>query len=218
VKIGELITKAAKGEALTDEEKGALAGFDLQKQLDSTAAAARKEAESKAEAAKAELSKMQKQIDDLNGALKAREDSGKTDLERAQEQVKTFATQLKELQGKVEMAEKEKGALVREQKLDGVLREAGIQFIDGVDQKILKRAFNGAFEGIADLENAEVTKPIVETFRAMNKGVIKDTTGHGSGNPPRGASSGVPVGLNGKPVDQMSAEERNKDLQSRGYF
>lgn len=216
--IVEVIAKAAKGEALTDEEKAGLKEFNPQKQVDSAAAAARKEAEAKAEAAKGEAAKLQKQIDDLNAALKAKDDAGKTDLERAQEQVKQFAGQLKELQGKVEFAEKEKSALVREQKLDSVLREAGIQFIDGVDHKILTRAFNGAFEGIEDLENAEVVKPIVTTFRAMNKGVIMDTSGHGSGNPLKGASGGAPVGLTGKPVDQMSPAEREKDLKERGMM
>ena len=214
MKIGEIIAKAAKGETLTDEEKTALSEFDVQKQIDSAAAAARKEAETKAEQAKSEAAKMQKQIDDLNAAIKAKEDAGKTDLEKANEQVATFAKQLKALESKVQAAEAEKASLVRNQKLDAVLNKAGIQFIEGVDHGILKKAFSGMFDGIDDLENDEVVKPILNTFKATNKGVIVDTSGHGSGNP---ANQG-----GGRPPESdpstMSAADREKDLKTKGII
>ncbi len=218
MKIGELIAKAAKGEALTEEERKALAEFDLQKQIDASAAAARKEAEAKADQAKAEAAKMQKQIDELNAAIKAKDDAGKSDLERAQEQVATFAKQLKDLQGKVEQAEQEKTRMLRSQQLDEVRRNAKLDWIDGVDSKILQRAFEGAFEGIDDLGNEDVVKPVIATFRALNKGVIRDPSGPGSGNPLRDGTGVPPIGKNGKPVDQMTAEEREKDLGERGLL
>lgn len=214
MKIGEIIAKIQKGEALTDDEKKALEGFDLQKQIDSAAAAARKDAESKADTAKLEAAKLQKQIDDLNLKLKTNDDVGKTDLQKAQEQVNQFAKQLKDLEGKVETAEKEKAQLIRSQKLDGILGKAGIQFIDGVDHGILKRAFSGMFDGINDLDNDEVVKPILNTFKATNKGVIVDTSGHGSGNPQKVGTGG------GGGVDPttMTDAERAADLKSKGII
>ena len=214
MKIGEIIAKVLKGEQLTDEEKKALGEFDLQKQIDSSAAAARKEAEQKAEAAKAEAAKLQKQIDDLNETIKAKDNAGKTDLEKANEQVATFAKQLKDLESKVQAAESEKSALVRNQKLDAVLSKAGIQFIDGVDHGILKKAFAGMFDGIEDLDNEEVVKPVLNTFRVTNKGVIVDTTGHGSGNPARvGGGSAAE-----SDPSTMSDADREKDLKAKGII
>ncbi|MEN6535164.1 MAG: hypothetical protein ABFD89_15985 [Bryobacteraceae bacterium] len=217
MKIGELIAKSLKGETLTDEEKKALSEFDIQKHSDSVAAAARKEAEAKVDQARAEQAKLQKQIEDLTATLRTKEDSGKSELERARDQLKEFGAKLQELQKQVDAEKTEKAKLVRGQKLGSILQQSGIQFIEGVDRKILHRAFEQSFDGIDDLDAEAVVKPIVNTFRAMNKGVIVDTSGHGSGSPARG-TPGSPMGLSGKPVDQMTPTEREADLKKRGIL
>lgn len=190
MKLKDILAKIAKGEALTDAEKQFLAEHDPDKAVNDAAAAARRKAEEKAAALEKERDEMQKKIDEMQGKLDAAQNAGKTDLEKAQNQITQLSKQFTELQTKLQATEQEKTAMQRDQKLSDVRRKAGIQFVEGLDHGMLERSFASAFEGVESLDDENVVKLKVDTWRAMNKAAILDSTGHGAGSPPHVGSGG----------------------------
>ena len=208
--LKDILGKVAKGEELTAEEKQVLAGFDPDAHANSAAAAARKKAEADAAKAAADLKAAQERLAEMEGQLSETNNKGKSEAEK-------LAAKVAELSKTVESVTKEKAQLVRQQKLDDVIRTSGLQFVKEVDGGIMRNALVSEFGNLSDddLADLEKVKPVIETFRARNKAVILDA-GHGSGGPAH--TPDVPTGLDGKPVDQMSAGEREADLKKRGLI
>lgn len=212
--IADILAKVRKGDTLTAEEKTFLEGYDPQRDLDGAAAAARKKAEADASKAAQDLEAAQKQLTELQAKLAEAGSKGKTDLQKLQEQVATLTAQIE-----AEKAEKTK--LIRVQKLDDVIRRSGVQFVQEVDGNIMRRALESEFGGLSDEDLASdvKVKPVLDTFRARNKAVILDTSGHGSGGATHdGSLKAGGTGLDGKPVDKMTAAERQADLKKRGIL
>jgi hypothetical protein len=209
VTIKDILAKLAKGEALTDEEKKFVAEYDPQKDLDSAAAAARKKAEADADKARKDFEAAQTQLTALQKQLAEAGDKGKTDLQKLQEQVATLTKQVTE-------ATTEKARLVRQQKLDDVIRTSGLQFVREVDGGIMRNALVNEFAGLTDeeLANVEKVKPVIETFRARNKAVVLDQSGGGGGTPPK--DGGVADAV--QTLEKMTAQEREKDLKKKGII
>jgi len=209
--IKDILAKAAKGEALTAEEKSFAESYDPQKELDSTAAAARKKAEADAEKARADLQALTTKLSEAEAKLNDAAGKGKTDLEKLTTQVATLTSQ-------VQAAQAEKAKLVRQQKLDDVIRGSGIQFVKDVDGGIMRQALVREFEGLPDddLVDAAKVAPIVTTFRARNKAVILDTSGHGAGAGPH-QTGGTPEDRV-KVIEAMTPEQRREDLKKRGIL
>ena len=209
--IKDILAKITKGEALSDEEKAFAASYDPQKDLDGAAAAARKKAEADAEKARKDLEALQTKLTDAEVKLQDAAGKGKTDLEKLTAQVATLTQQ-------VQAAQVEKAKLVRQQKLDDVIRQSGIQFVKEVDGGIMRGALVNEFGSLTDEDLAapDKTKPVIETFRARNKAVILDTSGHGAG---MGAHSpGGSAEERVKAIESMTPEQRREDLKKRGVL
>lgn len=213
MKIKDILTKVSKGEQLTDDEKKALAEFDP----DATAAAARRKAEQDADTLKADKEALAKQLADLNAKI-ADMDKGKmTEAQKAEAEKADLKKAIADLQQKFADKDAESKKLARAAKVTGLIQKSGIKFVDGVDAEILSNALAGTLAGVPDdkLDAEDVVKPLLEGFRAKNKAVILDTTGHGAGTDP---ARKIEVGSDGKPVDKMSADERAADLKKRGII
>ena len=117
--IKDILAKLVKGETLTAEELAFLKGYDPQKDIDSAAAAARKKSEADAAKAVQDLAAAQQQLKDAQTKLDEAGSKGKTDLQKLQDQLAV-------LQKQVETATSEKQKLVRQQKLDDVIRKSGL--------------------------------------------------------------------------------------------
>lgn len=209
--IKDILAKAAKGDQLSEEERTSLAAYDPQKEIDSAAAAARKKAEADADKAAKDLAAAQKALKEAQDAAEAAGNKGKTDLQKLQEQVAGLTKQ-------VETVTAEKTKLQRQQKLDDVVRGSGIEFVQEVDGSIMRRALDSEFSALTDedLADPEKTKPVLDTFRARNKAVILDKSGHGAGGPPHQPAGGADD--RHKAIEKMTPEERRADLKKRGVI
>lgn len=210
MKIKDILTKLAKGETLTAEEKSFLDQYDPQKEIDSAAAAARKKAEADAAKAAEDMATAQQQLKDAQAKLDEAGNKGKTDLQKLQEQIVS-------LQKQVESSTTEKQKLIRQQKLDDVVRRSGLQFVKEVDGSIMRKALDAEFTQLADadLDLEDKVKPVIETFRARNKAVILDTTGHGTGNPPHAPTEAAD---RAKKIEEMTPAERKADMKKSGII
>lgn len=213
--IKAIIEKLKKGEALNDEERKILADYDHDKAINGAQAEARRKAESALEAEKQERAKLAQQIADLEKQVKAKEGEKLSATEQLQRA-------LTDLQQKFEASEKRSAELAaaqaraaRSAMVQDLAKKHGVSFIDGVDARILAGAFESALASVENLEDENLVKPLVESWKSANKAVIKDLSGGGAGTPPKGAG---PSGLDGKPVDQMTATERQADLKKRGIL
>lgn len=193
--IKDILAKINKGEDLSDEEKGYLAKFSYDDEINAAAAAARRKAEGERDAAKAELDKLKSEAD-----AKAKADEAAKAAKLTDEQKQ--AAKFKALEDKVAQLEKDKAesdaraaALKRSRDIDALREKAGIQFAANIDPAITSAAFAKAFDGLDDLADEKEVAARVARFREANLGLIADNTGRGSG-------------LNGKPAGG-GADEKN---------
>jgi ElaB/YqjD/DUF883 family membrane-anchored ribosome-binding protein len=205
--IKDILTKVAKGEELSDAEKAFAQGYDPDQET-SNAAAARRKAEAKAAELQAMVDKLQKQVDDTGNA-------GKTEVEKAQGQIKTLSDQLAAVNKRLEEADKKVAAEARNGKLSQVMKEAGIQFVPGFDHDLLRSGFARAFEAIGDddLANANVIAPIVAKFKDANKAAIV-APGHGGGTPPHAGGGNVTPAKNPWAQASFNLTEQAKVLNT----
>jgi len=187
MKLKDIQAKLKKGEELTDAEKQFLADYDESKAVNDAAAAARRKAEEKQAELEKEREKLNQQMADIQAKLDEKENAGKSDAEKAQAQIEALSKQVGELKTQAEEASSAQAQMSRNQRIADIRRTAGIQFVPGLDHAMLEQSFSRAFEGIEDLESDEVIKTKVETWQAMNKAAILDTSGSGTGSEPNGA-------------------------------
>lgn len=195
--LADIKKKIAAGENLTDAEKKFLTEYDEEKVKSDAAAAARRKAEEKAAQLEKEKTDLQEQMKQVQAKLDQQANAGKSDVEKAQAQIESLSKQVSDLNGKLEDANKAQATMARQGKLSEIRRKNGIQFVDGMDHDMLARSFENAFDGIDDtqLDNEDVIKTKLETWRAMNKAAIVDNSGGpGSGGAPHvggGAGGGA---------------------------
>ena len=210
MKLQDLIKKVTDGEKLNEDEIAALKSTDIQKQIDSAAAAARKEEAAKASALQKQLDELATTKTELEKKLNEKDNAGKSELEKAQMQLSELSKMVNGLKGEVEKSQKEKSQLERKHSLNQIRTKHGIQFVDGLDHGMLDRSFETAFEGVEDLTDENVLKVKVDTWKAMNKAAILDNTGHGSGDVHH---PGTPARRAGKTPDQQTDEERAAEIR-----
>ena len=134
--IKQLIEKAIKGEALTEEEKVALAAFDP----DAMAAAARKKAEATTLAAQAEQATLAESLKAAQAKLDEAALSGKSDVEKLQAQLDRAAADVSEKNEAIAGLHASQKAADRAGKMNGLLSKAGISFVKGVDPELMQSA------------------------------------------------------------------------------
>lgn len=182
MKIKDVLAKVAKGETLTDEEKKLLADYDPEKAVNDAVAAYRRKADEKTQQLEADRDELKTQMEAIQAKLAEKDNSGKSERQKLEDRVKTLSDQLAAMNKKLEDADKEKATLARSAEVQKLREKAGIKFVPGVSEEVMSGAFAAAFNGIQDLNDENVVKPILEAFRAANKAVIADASGHGSGS------------------------------------
>ena len=210
MKISEIIDKVKKGEALNDLEKKEFESFDLTKTLEGIAAASRREAQAKADEMAKAKADLEKKAQELEEALKQKSDAGKTDLEKSQSQIAELGKQLQAMQQSLAAKDKEAAQLKRSTMLADVRRKMGVQFADGLDHGMLEESFSRAFDGIEDLSDETIIKTKVDTWTALNKAAILDTSGHGSGS--RNPSTPPPK------ANEQDPAKREAELKASGLI
>lgn len=206
--IKELLAKVARGEALTDEEKTALAAYDPDKAANGAAAAARKAAEKERDTLKAQLEELQTKLDEAGNA-------GKSEVEQLKAQVAKLTKAVETAQQAATKAESDRKALLRGTKLDRIV--GGLKFVDGLDATLPRLALERALADLKDedLDNETLVQPIVAGFAEKNKAILLDQSGGGAGTPPKDRAGGAPGSSD--PM-KMSAAERASDLKKRGIL
>ena len=215
--IAEIIAKAAKGEELSDEEKTFATEFDFQKQIDDSAAAARRKAEERLSAADQKASDLEKKVEELTAQVEDAGNAGKSDLEKAQAKVESLTGQVAERDQQIADLTAANAQAARDKAIDGILTKSGIQFVDGVDAEMMKSAFAARFAEVSDddLGAESVVNPIIDAYKGANKATIVDNSGHGSGGGGHDGGSNPPSSSGEKTPDQMSTEERASYLRNR---
>jgi len=212
--IKELLAKVIKGETLTDEEKAFVAAYDPDKIVNSTAAAARKSAEAKLKEKETELQKLQADIEALRLVAEEKANANKPELEKLTREMEKLQKGLVEKESAVQQLVQEKRQMIRNGKISRIM--AGLKFVEGLDPEIIRLGVEKSLAAIGDddLDSGEAINPVMEMFKARNKAILADTSGHGSGNPPKDT-----VGLTGrKTVDKMTASERAEELRKQGII
>jgi hypothetical protein len=201
--IKELLAKVAKGEALTDEEKAELSGFDPDRASNGAAAAARKAAEKERDTLKTQLDELQAKLDEAGNA-------GKSEAEQLKAKVATLTKAVETAQAAATKAESDRKALLRGTKLDRIV--GGLKFVDGLDASLPRLALERVLADLKDedLDNETLVQPIVAGFAEKNKAILLDQSGGGAGTPPKdragsGAGSSDPA--------KMSDDQRAKKLR-----
>jgi|GEM_PF-2512413 len=218
MKITDLLKKVANGEDLTDEEKAFLSEYNP----DSSIAAARKKAEEKQAEAEKRVKDLETKISDLEGQIKQAGDSKKSELELLTDTVKGLQKKLDDQSKALEEAETKTKEQARSAKINKLL--SGVKLVDGVDRDMVSDAFARKFSEISDedLDNADVTGSLLETWKGSNAAIVADDSGHGSGAPPKGSDRGAPT-YTGNPyaektfnlTEQIELEKTNPQRAER---
>ena len=189
--IKEVLAKVRKGEALTDDEKVILDGYDPDKAANDAAAAARRKAEQDTADAKAALKKLQ---DEADAAKKAQDDAHKasqTEAQRRDAEFKAMQAQVAELTEAKTEAETRAAALNRSQSIRDKAKAAGIGLAPKtVSESLFFQMLEATLTGI-DVSDETALTAALEKFKTENPGVI---AAPGSGS---GVASGSPSSLSG---------------------
>lgn len=212
--IKSVLSKVSKGEQLTDEEKQFLAGYDPDKVANSTAAAARKSAEAKLKEKEAAVQALQAEIDGIKADADEKANANKPEIERLSRELEKVKKQAADRETALQQLDKEKRKLVRGGKIARIM--AGLTFVGNIDPDMPRLALETALAQVKDedLDAADLVSPIVEKFKAANKAILADTSGHGSGNPPKDEGRGAgDKTLTMEKLKGMAPDEflRNKD-------
>jgi len=204
--IKELLAKISKGEALTDEEKVFVAAYDPEKVVNSTAAAARKSAEAKLKEKEAELQKLQSDIETLRTDADEKANANKPELEKLTREMEQLQKGLAEKETAVQQLVQEKRQMIRNGKVSRIM--ATLKCVEGLDPEIVRLGVDKSLATLSDedLDSEDTVNPVIEAFKAKNKAILADTSGHGGGGPPNDGS-GAQRGLTMTKINNMSPEE-----------
>ena len=151
--IKDILSKLAKGEALTDEEKDFAAKYDEAAITNAAAAKARKAAEEKAAALQAKLDEADE---------KAREDAKKYDA---------FQKRFEKYEKEHAESKAREAAAARANTIHELAEKHGAVNSGSISQKAFKMLLE-AHVGDADLADENAVKELFATFKSENKGVI----------------------------------------------
>jgi hypothetical protein len=185
--LRDILAKLKRGETLTDAEQAFLDSYDPQAILDTAAANARRKAEEKLKLATDATAEANQRAQDAQAALDAKNEEGKPENEKLTAENDRLKAQIVERDTQIVTLSKDKDGLTREAKLDSVLRQAGIVFVEKVDANAMSGLFKTLFGELSleDLDDEAQVAAIVEKFTAANEAIIADTSGNGSGDEPK---------------------------------
>lgn len=210
--IKDILAKAAKGEALTDQEKSDLAAYDPDKASNDAAASARRKAEQDADAAKAALKKLQ---DEADASKKAHDDASRaqmTEAQRKEAEFKALQAQVADLTKSKTEAEGKAAALNRSQSIRDKAKAVGIGLAPKtVSETLFYQMLEATLTGVDVSDNTAITAAL-EKFKTENPGVIA-APGTGSGVP-TGSPSSLTGGKNPWGKDGFNVTEQVKLFQS----
>ena len=204
--IQEVLAKVVEGKDLTDDEKKALKEYrepDVQAEVDKKAKAIKREAEDKA---KSKVDELQELVNDLQGKLEERSQSGLSEVEKMKKDLEKAQKAKSDADAQLEKMKTENANLARNHRVDAIFSE--LPFIDGVDKKDMRTLFGSAV-GETDLDSEDAVKDLVTQFKTRNKALISANVsgGAGTGNEPGGVTPTVQQ----DPMKQSDAE-RQKHL------
>lgn len=213
--LKSILSKIAKGETLTDEEKTLCAGYDPEQVRNLTAAGARKDAEAKLLLKEAELQKLTADIEAQQAEAEEKANANKPEIEKLTRELEKQKKALADKETAYLKLDQEKHQMIRGGKIGKIMAE--LKFVDGLDPEIPQMALERALAAIKDedLDTLDLIKPIVDKFVVTNKAILADTTGYGAGSPPKDGATGKG---SIKTVDQMTPGERQADLKKRGII
>jgi translation elongation factor EF-1beta len=205
--IKDILAKFAKGDALNDEEKKAIAEFDP----DKLAAAARKDGEKKAKDMEAKLAELQEQ-------LEAGANVGKTEVEKLKAENEKAVRKLAELKTQLDTTLAEKAKFIRGSKLEQIAGK--IKTVPGVDAQLVRMALEAKLAGLKDEElDGDAVEPVLKSFRDANKAIIVDESGHGTGTKNDGSNrSGGTAGktIKRSEFDALAPAAKDSHMKSGG--
>lgn len=198
--VKDIIKKLRNKEELTAEEAAFLDAYDPDMQINTAAAAARRDAEEKLKKAVADLEAANTAKTDLESKVG---ELNKTLQNRAAIQNEAF----KEVSEKVALLEKENkeareeaARVKRDNRINTVISKAGITYSDSVDKgvinddlfKKIEMLGEDGLKALEDAENPEKNSAYGHVFakhRERWKGAIVDQSGSGSGSTPPGSKT-----------------------------
>ena len=208
--ITELLKKAAT-EVLSDAEKEELAKFDLNAHVNGIVAKEKKKLQDKIDEAVKVATDAAAKVAEYEKQLAEKANAGKSEVEKLLNQVKSLEVAFNaEKQARID-AEQKAALAERNRKVDA-LRPA---IIPGIDADAMTNVFRGYLANV-DLDDKIAVEAAVKEFAEKNKAAIVDSTGNGSGTKP--TDSGAQLGKSGKPIEKMTADERQKDMAASGLL
>ncbi len=202
MKLKDILAKVVKGDALTDEEKKFIGEYDEQKVLDAAASAARKKAEAERDALKGEVEKLTKDLEDA----KTQGAAGNDTIAKLQKDVAALMKSNKESQDKL-------AAQARTEAIRKAMGEAKVVCAKGISQALFDNAVSAAFNGV-DMENADVVKATIDTFKRDNPAMISVDGIGGSGQKGQPGDPGKWTGPNPFSKKSFNLTEGIKLMQS----
>lgn len=169
MKITDILAKAAKGEALTDEEKEFAGRYSPQGDIDAAAKAARKKAEAERDDLKTKLEEANSKLEDAEGKAGGNNDA-----------IAKLTKKLEAMEAKSKAAEEALAAKTRTDNLRGIAAKNGIKAAKGIATESLDILFGNAFKDV-DLDDEDAVKAAVESFKSANGGMIDAGTIGGAG-------------------------------------
>lgn len=194
--IKDILAKVIAGTALSDDEKAFATAYDpasaTKADADKAAAAARRGADGKLKEKEAALAAATAELEALRADLAGR--PAPTDLDGLRKEADKLKKAIADKDAAFAKLETEKRQLVRGHKLGRIL--GGLKFVDGIDPDLPRSALERALAEIDDatLDDETATKPVLDAFRARNKALIRDDSGHGSGARPGERQTTTPAG------------------------
>lgn len=102
-----------------------------------------------------------------------------------EQQIIDLTAQLEASRQETAKAQAQATRIARQNTLAQIRQQHAIHFISGVSPEILTAAFENAFQHIENLADAPQVAAALNTFRQANSALILDTTGAGTGQPPK---------------------------------
>ena len=188
MKIKDILAKASKAEALTDEEKKFLEAYDPDKAANDAAASARRKAEEERDTVKKELDKLKADAEAAKKAAEAKDGASKTETEKLMDSVKKLTDKVESLTKAKADAEAKAATVQRSQGIRDAAKAAGIMLAPKtVSEQLFFQMLEARLSGVDIADKAAITAAL-DAFKVENPGIIA-TAGGGTGG-----AGGDPLG------------------------
>lgn len=188
MKFADILAKLKKGEELTDPEKEFLKNYDLEKDKNDAAAAARRKAEEDAATAKAEVEKLKQKMAEDAKKLEDAAAAKLTDAEKAAKELADLKKKLDQIEKAKVEADQKAAAIERSQKIRDAAKAAGITLAPkSVSESLFYQMLEATLANV-DIANETAMTEALTKFKGENPGII---SAQGAGS---GVNGGNPTG------------------------